>query len=91
MTGNKKQNLVTTPLTDVDLSKYVKGYNKKSYVYDLYGVANHSGGSLGGHYTAYVKNANGKWYEFNDTNINEIKKERIVSTKSYCFFFRKKK
>lgn len=89
--GNKKQNLVTTPLTDLDLSKYVKGYNKNSYVYDLYGVANHSGGSSGGHYTAYVKNANGLWYEFNDTNINEIKSERVVSTKSYCFFFRKKK
>lgn len=88
--GRKINKLVETSLTDVDLSNYVKGYNSKSYIYDLYGVANHSGGSDGGHYTAYIKNANNKWYEFNDTFIREIREKDIVSTKSYCFFFRKK-
>ena len=48
------------------------------------------GGTLGGHYTACVKNANGKWYEFNDTMVNEISEDKIISVKSYCFFYRKK-
>ena len=26
----------------------------------------------GGHYTANIKNPNGKWYSFNDTAVNEI-------------------
>jgi ubiquitin carboxyl-terminal hydrolase 8 len=86
----KLNTLIETPLTDVDFSTYVKGYNSKSYIYDLYGVCNHSGGVSGGHYTSYVKNANGKWYEFNDTRVNEIAESSVISQKSYCFFYRKK-
>tara|TARA_Y100000591_G_C21808803_1_gene686605 strand:- start:544 stop:1635 length:1092 start_codon:yes stop_codon:yes gene_type:complete len=89
--GRKINKLVSSEINNFDLSRYVEGYNKESYIYDLYGVANHSGGAMGGHYTASVKNANGKWYEFNDTHIREIRSEnQIVSAKSYCFFFRKK-
>jgi len=88
---NKNQILVTFPLENLDLSKYVIGYKKESYVYDLYGIANHSGGPMGGHYTSYVKNANGKWYHFNDTNVNEvINPNELISPKAYCLFYRKK-
>jgi ubiquitin C-terminal hydrolase len=88
--GKKLQNLIDVPLENLDLSKYVIGYNKSSYVYELYGVCNHSGGTSGGHYTCSIKNANGKWYEINDTFINEINDNKVISIKSYCFFFRKK-
>jgi ubiquitin carboxyl-terminal hydrolase 8 len=89
--NQKNQILVTFPLDDLDLTKYVIGYKKESYHYDLYGVCNHSGGVLGGHYTAYVKNANGKWYHFNDTSVTEVGlQESIVSPKAYCLFYRKK-
>ena len=87
--NQKKQNLVTFPLEN--LSKFVIGYKKNSYMYDLYGVSNHSGGVLGGHYTSYVKNANGIWYHFNDTDVSEVHlTDSIVSTKAYCLFYRKK-
>lgn len=89
--GRKNGASVSVELSNIDFSDYVKGYNSRSYIYDLYGVANHSGGSGGGHYTASIKNANGKWYEFNDTFVKEINGNNIVSSKSYCFFFRKKK
>lgn len=89
--GNKLYTGVSSPFVDVDFSKYVDGYNAKDYVYDLYGVCNHSGGSMGGHYIACVKNANGKWYEFNDTNVREINENKIISINTYCFFYRKKK
>jgi len=87
----KVQQLIHAPLVDADFSKYVKGYSPHSYVYDLFGVCNHSGGVGGGHYTATIKNANGKWYEFNDTLVNEIKEEQVITTYSYCLFYRKKK
>jgi ubiquitin C-terminal hydrolase len=88
----KLQNLVNFPLDNLDLSKYVIGYKKKSYVYDLYGVCNHSGSTLGGHYTSYVKNANGKWYQFNDTSVTEVGlTESIISPKAYVLFYRKRK
>ena len=76
---------------NANFSKYVKGYNAAAYVYDLFGVCNHGGGVQGGHYTAYIKNANGKWYDFNDTNVNEMSAEKIISPHSYCLFYRKKK
>jgi ubiquitin C-terminal hydrolase len=89
--NNKNQILVNFPLTDLDLSKYVIGYKKDSYVYDLYGICNHSGGTFGGHYTAFVKNANGKWYHFNDTSVNEVTNtEQLITPMAYCFFYRKK-
>jgi ubiquitin C-terminal hydrolase len=86
----KNHNIVDIPLNNADFSKYVKGYNPVSYVYDLFGVCNHGGGAQGGHYTAYIKNANGKWYDFNDTLVNEIKEESVISPRSYCLFYRKK-
>jgi len=87
----KLQNTVTFPLDDLDLSQYVVGYKKKSYIYELYGVCNHSGSTLGGHYTSYVKNANGKWYHFNDTFVSEVAlTESIISPKAYVLFYRKK-
>ena len=89
--NRKNQILVTFPLENLDLSKYVSGYNKKLFIYDLYGVCNHSGNVSGGHYTAFVKNANGKWYHYNDTSVTEVALEQqIISTKAYCFFYRKK-
>ena len=90
--NQKNQVLVTFPLEDaLDLSEYVIGYKKKSYVYELYGVCNHSGGSLGGHYTSYVKNANGKWYHYNDTSVSEVPLVgSIISPKAYCLFYRKR-
>jgi len=89
--NQKKQNLVTFPLENLDLSNFVIGYKKNSYIYDLYGVCNHTGSVLGGHYTSYVKNANGNWYHFNDTSVSEVPlTESIVSPKAYCLFYRKK-
>jgi ubiquitin carboxyl-terminal hydrolase 8 len=89
--NQKTQNLVDFPIDNLDLSKYVIGYKKHTYVYELYGVCNHSGGVLGGHYTSYVKNANEKWYHFNDTSVSEVGvTTSIISPKAYCLFYRKK-
>jgi len=89
--NRKDKRLVDFP-DELDLRKYVVGYGKGSYKYDLYGVCNHMGGTRGGHYTSYIKNANGKWYLCNDTNVNESANvNKIKSPAAYCFFYRKKK
>jgi ubiquitin C-terminal hydrolase len=89
--NQKNQVLITFPLDDLDLSCYLIGYKKSSYTYELYGVCNHYGGVSGGHYTAFVKNANGKWYEFNDSTVNEMNPSLVVSPRAYCLFYRIKK
>lgn len=84
--------LVDFPLENLDLSQYVVGYNRYSYNYDLYGICNHSGGVFGGHYTAFIKNANNKWYHFNDQMVVEIEDlSKLCSPAAYCLFYRKKK
>ncbi len=87
--NRKNQIMVDFPLDNLNLSKYVIGYNN-DYVYELYGVCNHSGSVMGGHYTSFVKNANGKWYHYNDTSVTEVKDVTQIKTpKAYCFFYRK--
>jgi ubiquitin C-terminal hydrolase len=89
--SQKNQIHITFPLNDLNLSKYVTGYKNDEFKYELYGVCNHSGSTLGGHYTCYVKNANEKWYHFNDTNVSEISvNESIITAKAYVLFYRKK-
>jgi len=89
--NRKNQILVSFPLENLDLHEYVIGYKKESYIYDLYGICNHSGLSQGGHYTAFIKNANGKWYHFNDQLVNEVTNlNELITPKAYCLFYRKR-
>jgi ubiquitin carboxyl-terminal hydrolase 8 len=87
-TGNKNQKLIDFPLDGLDMRPYVIGYEKSKYIYDCYAVCNHSGNMGGGHYTAYTRNANGKWYHFNDNMVKEIRTSTVVSPKAYCLFYR---
>ena len=58
--------------------------------YNSFGTGNHSGNTSGGHYTANIKNANGNWYNFNDTFVNPIPENNVISGHTYCLFYRKK-
>jgi len=87
----KRGDLIPFPLEDLDLSKYVEGYDPSQYKYDLYGVCNHIGNVWGGHYTAFVKTADKKWVHFNDTSVEIVdSEERVVTPMAYCLFYRKK-
>jgi len=86
----KLNNLINFPLENLDLSKYVRGYNASTYKYNLYGICNHMGGVMGGHYTAFVKHAENKWIHFNDTNVEIVTDPNsIVTPLAYCLFYRK--
>lgn len=86
---NKKINtLINTPINELDLTNYAID-TSQIYKYKLYGICNHSGECIGGHYTSFIRNANDKWYHFNDTNINEIKEENLITNKGYCYFYHK--
>ena len=79
--------LVDCPLTGLDLSKYVEGYDSGKYVYDLYGVSNHMGGPMGGHYTSYVKTEK-DWVHFNDESLSKIGPETVITPMAYCLFYK---
>ena len=47
---------------------------KGENVYELYSIMIHTGGAFGGHYFSYIKSfEDGKWYNFNDSSVTEIK------------------
>ena len=90
--GETKINkLIEFPLDNLNLSRYVKGYNSNSFIYELYGICNHYGSIHGGHYSSFVKNASNQWVHYNDTNVNIINSENeLITSSAYCLFYRKK-
>jgi ubiquitin carboxyl-terminal hydrolase 8 len=90
--GTQKINeLIHFPLDNLDLSKYVRGYNADTHVYELFGICNHIGGVMGGHYTAFAKHADKTWVHYNDRNVEIVENpEQIITPMAYCLFYRKK-
>lgn len=87
---HKVSKMIDFPLEGLDLSDYVNGYDKHRSVYDLYGVSNHTGGTLGGHYYAYCKMEDGNWYNFNDSSVAPMKESEVVTSAAYVLFYRKR-
>lgn len=82
---------VNYPINDLNLSKYVRGYKKETFQYELYGVVNHFGNARGGHYTVFIKHSHKKWVHFNDERVEMIKDDKtILSQHAYSLFYRKK-
>ena len=56
---------------ELDMSKYMSEDNKEANLnqYSLKSVVVHKGNSEGGHYYAFIKTNNDKWYNFNDTQV----------------------
>jgi ubiquitin C-terminal hydrolase len=84
---------VDIPLKNLDLSAFVRGYKRDSYIYDLYAVCNHHGNfSKSGHYTATIRSADDTWYNFNDETVKQcdLKGDSITSNIPYCLFYRKR-
>ena len=82
---------VDFPIDNLDLTQYVHGYDKESFVYDLYGICNHMGSLQGGHYTAFVRNYANQWIHYDDETNQKVKDlSTLVTPSAYCLFYRKK-
>lgn len=89
---SKITKFVDFPIEGLNLNDYVLGKKDQNMIYDLYAVSNHFGGLSGGHYTAYCQNFSDKtWYEFNDSSVSEVGKNRIVSDAAYVLFYRRRR
>ena len=81
---------VSFPLNSLDLSPYVVGYNKNQYMYECFGICNHYGNHLDGHYTAFVRGESQTWFHCNDHLIQEVMHpERMVTPFAYCLFYKR--
>ncbi|XP_035743125.1 probable serine/threonine-protein kinase DDB_G0282963 isoform X2 [Vespa mandarinia] len=79
--------MVDFPLMDLDLSAFAAP-RVPGCTYNLYGVANHSGTTYSGHYTAYCKHPySGEWHEYNDSHVSGISAKSVVSSEAYVLFY----
>jgi ubiquitin C-terminal hydrolase len=69
----------------LDMTKYTSSLNVEKR-YELYAVCNHFGSMGGGHYTASAR-VNGKWYNFNDSNVSPV--NEVVTPAGYILFYRR--
>ncbi|MCQ2816988.1 MAG: hypothetical protein MJ252_06960 [archaeon] len=92
--NSKIDTVVDFPITDLDVSNFVVGNKREggdNEKYDLFAIANHYGSMGFGHYISYAKNnTDGKWYEFNDSSVSQIREDSLVSSSAYVLFYKKK-
>ncbi|PSC74502.1 ubiquitin carboxyl-terminal hydrolase 22 [Micractinium conductrix] len=56
-------------------------------LYDLYAVVCHKGSFQGGHYIAYVKAADGRWYLCDDAWVTAADEEAVRNCQAYLLFY----
>jgi ubiquitin C-terminal hydrolase len=90
VSSSKKNDFISYPLDNLNLSKYCVGYEKYNSKYNLYGISCHTGTSNGGHYYAYCKNLNNNWYKYNDSSVKLVSnKNDVITRDAYCLFYRR--
>ncbi|XP_043115333.1 ubiquitin carboxyl-terminal hydrolase 2a isoform X2 [Puntigrus tetrazona] len=84
---SKLSTFVNFPMKDLDLREFASD-RSSSAVYNLYAVSNHSGTTMGGHYTAYCCNPeNGEWYTYNDSRVTPMSASQVRSSDAYVLFY----
>ncbi|KAI1903289.1 hypothetical protein AGOR_G00025670 [Albula goreensis] len=84
---SKLSTFVNFPIRDLDLREFASE-NSTHAVYNLYAVSNHSGTTMGGHYTAYCRNpVLGEWYNFNDSRVTPMSSSQVRSSDAYVLFY----
>ena len=77
----------------LDIYPYVDhecGYDRECK-YNLFGIVNHVGNIDYGHYFSFIKIGNRDWFQFNDHEVNNIKKISDCSEDVYALFYLKQK
>jgi len=85
--GNKIDKFIDFPVRKCSFSNLAEKKIDKSATYELYAIANHSGSMGGGHYWAYTKGTNGRWYEYDDDTVSEVDISTLVSSRAYYLVY----
>ncbi|NXS57887.1 UBP2 hydrolase, partial [Brachypteracias leptosomus] len=84
---SKLTTFVNFQLKDLDLREFAS-QSCNHAVYNLYAVSNHSGTTMGGHYTAYCKSPiSGEWHSFNDSRVTPMSSSHVRSSDAYLLFY----
>jgi hypothetical protein len=88
----KIADILSFPIRGLDMGSYLSGWMGADtaaprVLYDLYAVVCHMG-SLGmGHYIAYIKDMGGGWVRCDDTMVQWVSEEEVISCEAYMLFY----
>lgn len=74
----------------LDMAPYMSGTSDMSPIYRLYGVVVHldiMNASFSGHYVCYVKNIQNKWFKIDDSSVNPVELERVLTKGAYMLLY----
>lgn len=95
----KNSSLITYPITNLNLTKYISTdkHDSNNYIYDLYAINYHTGDINNGHYWSSCKNLDGNWYNYNDGNISKFNNNntstlssQLITKDAYILFYSRK-
>ena len=94
VTNQKQTTPVHYPIEGLNMKDFMIAQSdpNDNYIYDLFGVVNHTGTLNGGHYTAICRNKD-SWYEFNDSQVIKIEPHeihKVISNHAYILFYQKR-
>nr|XP_043637486.1 ubiquitin carboxyl-terminal hydrolase 17-like [Erigeron canadensis] len=74
----------------LDMAPYVSGTSDKSPIYRLYGVVVHvdtMNDTYSGHYVCYVKNLQNRWFKFDDSMVEEVELQHVLTKGAYMLLY----
>ncbi|KAF3439217.1 hypothetical protein FNV43_RR17492 [Rhamnella rubrinervis] len=74
----------------LNMVPYMSGSSDKSAVYSLYAVVVHldiMNATFSGHYVCYVKNIQGEWFKIDDSTVEPVELERVLSEGAYMLLY----
>ena len=75
----------------LDMAPFMSSDTARALNYSLYAVIVHEGSSMGsGHYVAYAKAANGMWYLFNDSSVQQVSEQTVLNQSAYILMYESK-
>ncbi|XP_007067012.2 ubiquitin carboxyl-terminal hydrolase 2 isoform X1 [Chelonia mydas] len=84
---SKLTTFISFQLKDLDLREFA-AQSCNHAIYNLYAISNHSGTTMGGHYTAYCKSpVSGEWHTFNDSRVTPMSSSHVRSSDAYLLFY----
>eukprot|EP00354_Favella_ehrenbergii_P006957 CAMPEP_0170451296 /NCGR_PEP_ID=MMETSP0123-20130129/592_1 /TAXON_ID=182087 /ORGANISM="Favella ehrenbergii, Strain Fehren 1" /LENGTH=69 /DNA_ID=CAMNT_0010712955 /DNA_START=2519 /DNA_END=2728 /DNA_ORIENTATION=- len=56
--------------------------------YRLFALTVHHGTLSGGHYVAFAKREDNRWYNFNDQHFEQVRESDALKQQAYLLFYR---
>ncbi|XP_074366000.1 ubiquitin carboxyl-terminal hydrolase 16-like isoform X2 [Apium graveolens] len=74
----------------LNMTPFMSSKSDMSPIYRLYGVVVHldiMNASFSGHYVSYVKNIQNKWFKIDDSSVNDVELESVLTKGAYMLLY----